>query len=519
MRSPRRVLYERIAQLGDESKRFVDIGAQLRVYERGPDDKPVPGDLLERVYGGRYDTWQKRYIGPPQKIVELSCHPGQVELLTFTDSKILRVLALGAKGGGKTDGIVRRALLNALIAPGKPHGVIAPTSKRMRICWKKVLDIVGPLGWVESVSASDDVIVLVNGATLPFFSAKRQSSALGSPIAGWDLHTAVEDEQQNIDEESLQEVDARGRINPEFQVFSAASNEAIPHFQERVREYKHAEGKRVITFDCYSNAFTPLAYWNKIKANWPADVWERIMLGVDAPMSGRVYPAFSIQDNVAPVPALGREVTQAIAKVRYGEFYDYIIGSDFGTLKSASIVLKAYKDPKGSRDDRLWWAIDELVTIGKTTDWHVDALLERYPMSDELQRPNFVMVSMPHVNANQAGKKERTDYHIVRNKGLNIVSAAGKPISRHHRFSMVNSLLHAADGKRRLFIDCDGHGRSKCPELVKSLYGYMLKDIGLKKNANDLSDAGDGLGYGLFPWERIRGSQNIEKLGANVGSS
>ncbi|MHA1574018.1 MAG: hypothetical protein ACTSX8_08485 [Alphaproteobacteria bacterium] len=497
----------------------MDIGAQLRVYDRGPGDKPVPGVLLDRVYGGRYDSWQKRYIGPPEHIVELSCHPGQVELLTFEDSKILRVLALGAKGGGKTDGIVRRAILNALVAPGKPHGIIAPTSKRMRICWKKVLDIIGPLGWVQDIKASDDEILLINGATLVFFAAKRQSAALGSPIAGWDLHTAVEDEQQNIDDESLQEVDARGRINSAYQVFSAASNEAIPVFQERVREYKRSDRKRVITFDCYSNSFTPLAHWEKLKATWPDDVWERIMLGIDAPISGRVYPAFSMQESVIPRPVLGKEVTQDICKIRYGEFYDYIIGSDFGTLKSASVVMKAYKDPKGGREDRIWWAIDELVTIGKTVDWHVNALLERYPMIDELQRPNFVMVSMPHVNASQAGKKERTDYHIVRKKGLHIVSAAGKPITRHHRFSMVNSLLHAADKKRRLFIDSDEHGRSRCPELVKSLYGYMLKDVGLKKDSRDLSDASDAMGYALFPWERIRGMQNVQELGANVGRS
>lgn len=517
MRSPRRVLYERIAQLGDETKRYVDVAAQLRVYDHGPDDKPIPGALLPKVYGGRYDSWQKRYVGKPDKIAEISCHSGQVDLLTFNDAQILRVLALGAKGGGKTDGIVRRAILNALTAPGKAHGIIAPTAKRTLICWKKVLSILEPLGWIKEIQAKDDVIVLVNDAILPFFSAKRHSALLGSPIAGWDLHTAVEDEQQNIDEESLQEVDARGRTNAEYQIFSAASNEANAMFQERIREYKQAEGKRVIHFDCYSNVFTPRAYWEKLKANWPADVWERIMLGLDAPMTGRVYPAFSITENVVPRPRLGKDVTPLIANRRYGERYDYIIGTDFGTLKSASIVLKAYKDPKGDREDRLWWAIDELITVGKTTEWHIEALLERYPLSDELNRPNFVMVSMPHVNANQAGKKERTDYHLARKKGLHIVSAAGKPISRHHRFSMMNTLLLAADGKRRFFIDSDEHARSACPELVKSLYGYMQADVGLKKDERDLSDASDAAGYAVFPWERIRGSQKMEKLGASVG--
>jgi hypothetical protein len=82
----------------------------------------------------------------------------------------------------------------------------------------------------------------------------------------------------------------------------------------------------------------------------------------------------------------------------------------------------------------------------------------------------------------------------------------------HHRIAMLNACLFAADGRRRLFVDCDASGRAKAVKVIDSLEGLMLNASDKPehygkgtKGGEDLTHYTDALGYALFPFENFRG--------------
>lgn len=514
MRSPRARYIERIRDIGDASDRFIDIAARLQVYRRGKDGKPEKAELLPQVWGGRWDTRARKYVGRASRISEISCHPGQIDLLTFHEQGIGRVLALGAKGGGKTDAIVRRAILNALEIPGGFHGLVAPTAKRLGIVWNKAVSLLRELGWLKSIRWSEGCVEMLNDSRLLFMSSKRQSADLGSPIAGYDLHSCVEDEQQNIDDESLAEVDARGRVAASFCVFSAATNERIPEFQARVLQYRQAPWAKVLRFTAEENPWYSLDRLNQMKAQWSPDEWRRIMESEDVPHERAVYPQFSISENCRPLPDVFHDITRQITKAKFdpnGSGYDYIIGSDFGVLTTCSTWFRVMRDPSG---DRLWWAVGEVVTKNNTAAHHVEDCKEWGRKNGMmLHDTRLLFVSMPHVNAGQKGQTEQHDFVQVKKAGMRIVQASAAPISRKHRFSMVNAMACAADGKRRLFVATKS-GKLTCPRGVESFGGLLYGPDGnpnaFGKGEHDLTHFTDTFGYALFPWEQFRGTTSIE---------
>lgn len=154
-RSPRKAIYEQIRRLAHLDTRTIDVAARLRVWKRNPDDPdgaPVPGELLPRVYGGKYDLFRRRYVGTPDRIEEIACHPGQVDFLTRDDPEVYRLLAKGSPGGGKSMVAVVRGLLADLDAPNGVSGAVAPTRERTKILWRKTLDVAGPRGWIDRKS-------------------------------------------------------------------------------------------------------------------------------------------------------------------------------------------------------------------------------------------------------------------------------------------------------------------------------------------------------------------------------
>lgn len=514
MRSPRSIYIETVRTLSNREARYIDMAAQLRVYRRSKKDTPEPAELLPTVYGGRFDLFQGVYLGQPSLIRELSCHAGQVPVITFNVDGVSRVLALGAKGGGKTEAVVIRALLNALEIPNGNHGLVAPTGKRLNILWRKFIDIVRRFGWIQRIRWSDGMIELKNGSTMIFVSAKRQSQDMGSPIAGYDFHSCVEDEQQNMDDESLLEVDARGRVNPDYCVYSTATNERVPEFQQRLQVYRNAPWSRVLRFTAQDNPWYSLRRLDAMRAQWSPEEWRRVMESEDVALTNAVYPQFSVADNVRRRPEIGVDITAQMTRDKFdpnGEGYEYIVGTDFGVLTTVSTVFKVYRDPQG---DRIWWAIDEIVGKNETADAHCARVLARYPTSD--MRPKFLAIAMPHVNAGAAGQTEVQDFYQAKRRGIRIVKAHHKTISRKHRFSMVNALLCAADKKRRLFISCDEHNRPSCPKAIESFqmleYGPDGNPNDFHKSERDLTHYTDTFGYAAFPWEKFRGSDEIRLM-------
>ena len=509
MRSPRRTYIEQIRQRGDGTDRVIDMTARVRVMRRGPSGV-VPGELLPEAYGGLWDTWSHEYRGLG-KPVEFQVHPGQVKLIrSFDEPHTRRTLSLGSQGGGKTEGLVIVAILLSLWHAGKYGGVVAPTRGRVKVVWRKILKAL-PAQWIRDIRPGDNEIHLKNGSVIQFFAAKKQAKSAGSPFAGNDWYWAVEEEQQDIDDESLEEVDARGRVNPDFQVFSGATNEPYGHFQRRVLEYEANASRKVVRFTGPENVFVHPQHWENLKANWSADAYRRKILCEDVPIEGTVYSAFSMKENVKTLPEGFVDITAEVTLAKYRKAYPYVVGVDFGMRVSAAVALKCYRAPAGygwPRTDRIWLVVDELTTENRTTDWHAAAMIERFG-----DPSNFIAITGQDSNSKDP---DRSDFVLFRKRGIQIVRAnPGGVLSINHRYSMVNALLHAADGKRRLFIDRDKNGKARATSTVDSFQNLRLNSSDRAetygkgtRGGDDLTHWTDCVGYALFPFEAFRGASS-----------
>ena len=480
--------------------RFADMGAQLRVYRRGK-RRAVKAELLSRVYGGVYDRLHRRYVGPPTKIEEISCHAGQVPLLTFDEPYVARVLALGAPGGGKTFAIVRRALLNCLDRPNSIGGIVAPTDERRQIVWRDFLELVQPFGWVEDVRESKKEIVLINRAVVQVLAAKRPSVQAGSPLQGRSWDWCCVDESQNVAPDAQVEIDTRGRrAGTKYVVYEAATNSPVPSFKIRLEQYRANEkAHRILRYSGQENPWVDPEYWERLKERMTEREYQELILAQDVAPELLVYGRFNFRENVQPRPQLGRDVTAQITLEKYGRGYKYIAATDFGALTTTSIILKAYA---GKGGDRIWWAIDEFMSYQTTSDIHARKLLSRYAAED------LIVICDPHFNSKDADK---SDMHLMVQEGLHVVPAVHGKIARKHRLSMMNTLFEDARGVRRLFIDCDEKTKTPaCPRFAEACmslqyneYGEAEKD---KKDKNDRTHTPAAVGYGVFPWESFRGA-------------
>ena len=500
--SNKTLLKERIRRLSRESDRYVDIAAQLRVYRRNVADTAAePAELLPRIYGGRYDRLARKYVGPAEKVTEISCHAGQVPLLTFAEPGVARVLALGAPGGGKTFAAIRKALLCALDRANSIGGIVAPTNDRRQIVWRDFLELVEPLGWIEEVKQTAKEIVLVNRTVVQILAAKRPSVQQGNPLQGRSWDWCVVDESQNVDDDTQVEIDTRGRrAGTKYVVFETATNAQVPSFRVRLEKYKaNPILHRILRYEGKDNPWTERAYWERLKGLMSEREYREKILAQDVPPELLVYPRFSFAETVRPVPAGLRDITPLITADRFQRPAKYIIAQDFGVLVNASIVLKAYAGP-GGVEDRLWWAIDEITSYQTGADLHARMILQGYDPDEVL------VVADPHFNSKEADK---SDYQMFRNEGLTIQPAAFGQIPKKHRISMVNTLLEDAAGKRRVFVACDSNKNPACRKLVQSFMSLQYSDNGVaeadKKDLRDMTHWTCALGYGLYPWERFRG--------------
>ncbi len=512
MRTPRRSLIERALSLAESASRVVDIAAQLRVYRRGPDGRAEPAELLPRIYGGRYVRQLRGYTGEtPAKIVEFPVHPGQLDALTYEGPE-MRILALGAPGGGKTSMVVTRAIMVALDMPGVIIGMAGPTvGHNRRVLLPKTRKLLKPTGWIaeETDTEGELSITLVNGTKLLFLGSKEASRALGAAGQGLDLAFVVEDEHQAMPTSTCLEMNARGRQDDAtFHIFSAATNRLHPEFQYRLANwYKSNPEGRLLRYKPQDNVFVADRWWERHRKFMSKDDYEREFGEADAKL-GRIYDRFDDQ-HIRPLPLVGEDITRRLTEdiwgrdEKTGDGYSYVIGQDWGSRFIASVVLKAYKDPLTGR--RLWWAVDEILTDGEGSDRHAQKLFQKYGRRG-------IVVGDPRTKTSLADAAHGSDYTVFHNAGLPVAksSSGRKPQSLRHRFGMMNSLLLDGNGQRHLFVATDPHGYPVCKKLVESFRLYRYDEHTgepdqKNKGVYDVSHATDACSYGLHPFEKIRG--------------
>jgi hypothetical protein len=384
--------------------------------------------------------------------------------------------------------------------------MVVPVADARDVLWKKLIDRIEPFGWVlgePRVAARE--ITIVNRVVFQFRATAKQSTTSKSPLAGLDWHWAVPDEEAYMDEDAMREISARGRVNPDYQVFSSATNEPIHAFQMRLAKRKADPRSKIIRYEGTENCFVSLEHWEALKDDFSDEDYKRYVLCQDVPRAGRVYPTFAYDASVRPVPARGDITAQVVeSKFRGLTGIQWLVGWDPGTTMSASGILKCFD---AGAEERNWYVIDEVSTKDATTEWH-GRDLARWFQQRGIDLKTVLVIGDPHENKDT----DRSDYLQMQTVGFAAVkrSNSGETIERRHRVSMMNALLGDANGRRRLFLAASATGPAKAAKTAESLAGLMYKHNGEidfhGKTYLNLAHWTDNIGYGLFPFEHFRGS-------------
>lgn len=533
--SRRKALLDEIRSLlgaeGD-ARRYVPQWAQLRVYERDAERNVVAGDWRPKVYGGLWDCVLKEYV-PDAKpehahdrdcpegcreggVAEVSCHPGQIRVFEYQSPEgkaawVKRIMVLGGPGTGKTQTLSIAALLLGLDGPHCVIGMVGATADRVEVMWADFEAIAGARGFISSRNKharGGPTITLWNGSRYEFVAAKEPSKRMGSPIQGRSWHYACIDETQNVLDSAQKDIDERGRRNGKgYRIIESATNiqggAAGGHAMLRRETYKTNPERDIIRLAPADNVFVSDEHWATQRASLSDHEWRQRFEVEDLPPEALVYSGFMFGESVRPAPRDRQyDVTRQVTNDRFDQPYLWVAGTDFGTLCTATIWLKAYRVPSLGL---CWWAMHET-----TSGSHSNAGDHARRLISFANPADFIMVADPHVNTKEVDK---SDYELTRRQGVIVRPAAslgpGMPsIKVKTRVNMLNALFCDANGKRRLFLDCDEAGKPRCPRLAQSLMQMTYDEFGnpesVRKDYSDPTHWPAAVAYGLFPFERLR---------------
>jgi len=415
-------------------------------------------------------------------------------------------------GAGKTEVGARWKILRAILQPDCESGCVAPTQKRLKIVWSKILRLLDP-SWVADVRLADQEIILVNGHIIQFVAAKIYSADVGSPIQGYDWVDCLVDEEQDCEDSAMADVAMRGRVaGANYSVLTTCTLKDTPQWRERKQRYISQPSTTIYQMAATANPFIDPEYWENLRQTLTEREYRMRVLAEDARPERSVYPDFMRETHVRTLPELGiRNVTP---KLTGG--YDMLIGHDPGSLCDVSVLLRAY-EIKGESGP-VWFVIDELTTEQSTSEYHAHRLLEllqtkwhtQLPGNDE---PKVLIRADPYGNTET--RPHVTVYREFANVGFKIKAAEYNrkmsgpgSIPKEARIGVVNTLLRNAAKETRLYFAAERDGNPTAKKLVAAIEMSERDEAGKaeseKKNKSDLSHWPAAMGYALWWYERTK---------------
>ena len=495
--------------------------------------KPKLRVIRETTHGGMVDTHARppRYVGPSRKPQVWHCGEAQEPLILHAAGEPLRLLVYGAMGAGKTEILAMWAWLQvlALIGTGLQVGLTAPTQERT-VLIRDAMVRRAPESWyrggtlAKGWSERRQIFRFANGVTAKLVSTKLNSSIEGSRIQGYNWAACGSDElQDSVHADS--DIEARGRAAPGGRYKRLGT--CTPKDSADWRAF--SEGVRAIplwglrTIAGLSNPFVPRDWWDQLRQTMSLRDYQRKAEGLDPGPERAVYTSYLREHNIRPIPRIGatditlRVVTESM-----------LLGNDPGSYRDVTILLRCLR--LGKSDVRHWWAVGEVTTEGQTFEAHVLAVKALLQSAFNMQHDDDPESLRGLVRCEPYGDSEaRPDHYFYkawRAEGFRVTSAAfrngeGKNarVPLEAGVEMINRLLCNAAGVRRLFIDCDEHGKPACPKLAEALQSFerdaAYKAKGDKRHKeHDLSDWPMALTLALWPYERLKDGDGIRRAGA-----
>lgn len=507
------------------SERFVDFGIRCHVVRQDLDSGRVvfPGRPPVRVvdtreHGGLVDPYRRVYVGPSRNPLVWYVSEAQAPLL-FGETGRSKTLVFGAAGAGKTNLLAKRPVWLAInfamqglceFAPLR-IGVTAATVQRLDEAIAALYEVCRP-EWFHH-QQDKGYFTLRCGVRLDLRATKEQSAATGSPIQGQNWAAHVGDEYQD-QTHAHKHIVSRGRSAPygvyRQLVTATAKDSAVwRDFRDGLSEDLWSVHK----LKGWSNPFVWPDFWEQQKKEMSDREYRQMVLAEDVPPERAMFPAWKRGRNLQPLPLIGaKDVTKQVTNG-----YSILVGHDPGTLRTVSVLLKAYRLRGENRHS--WFVIGELSTVQTTTEEHADQLVSllhewhcQLPGEDE----DRALVRVDPWTQSDAGTHESV-YRQLRAAGLKTVSAnyrnigtTSKPAKVHVAASveMVNRLLCSAAGETRLYLALDEEGKPMARQTARALELAEWKPDGYRENVRkddkrtDWSDYHSALRYALWSLER-----------------
>lgn len=481
-----------------------------------PRVSPV-GSVLK--FGGVVDTKLEtpRRIGRSRYPQRWYCSEQQLPIILHgTDCKSGQIVE-GGMGAGKTTLGVMWTYLRWIDHLGqfREGAITAPTESRLDVVLREVFGLF-PQTWYQ-YSSGTNVIKLCDGTLIRGVSTYRQSAAQGSRVQGYNWSWLFADELQDQIAEFINSI-ARLRSGREGGAprLGTATAKDDPSYRD-LKDKLHASGqwtqRRLLGPD---SPFVHADHWEAMRKITTDRDYRRLVLAEDIPPESRLYNTFDRKENVRPIPLRARKVTSvALYRKNNNPEQQMLLGHDPGAAKAATVWLDAYALP-GHGDDLFWWVRLEHFTHHRSAEVHATEVLDMTRKHFGLNVPG--RPGVVHVRSQPlGGAEDKPDQNIKRiwdRVGLemkfaqyNQAAVGCGQIKKESRIGMVNTLFCNAEGKRRLFIECDDRGVSVAPRLVEALEVMERDALGRperdeKDVKHDKSDLPAALGYALWPFER-----------------
>lgn len=537
--------------------RYIDIGVTLHVIARDSSGVPmVPGVaapmriIRTHVLGGMLDTKASppAICGPSIAPRVWFCSEDQEPVILHSDEELLGQLVYGSEGSGKSTAIAMWLYCRWLemIGEGREIGAVAPTKRRMKMVRDELFKL-WAADWYE-FKKSLELLVLADGTRIQWVSTKKQSTAGGSPLQGFNWSAGAQDELQDIDDEIHDDMGQRLRAakNGRGKRIGSCTAKETSAFRNR-RDMMLKSGEWVKrTMLIARSPFIDPSYIERRRREISDREFRRRFEAIDLPPDAATYPAFAREHNLIAMPASAREIISNVADVlgvpmnqwvdvtarelsRWGDNLQMLGGHDPGSLHDVTELLKAFDVTFLQKDGTIkiyvcWVVVDEVTTDHTTTEQHVTKLLERLRTRWKLHQLDhngnpsassgkLLIRADPY--GNNDSKPDRSCYTLFRNAGITTHPAAyshdgSKPgrVPKNEGIELVNTLFCNAAKLRRLYVALNADGSPVAKRLVQALEEDERDLAGKaevqRKDKNDLSHWPAALRYALWAIERPR---------------
>jgi hypothetical protein len=315
------------------------------------------------VYGGRYDAWSGRIVGPPDPtaVLVLPCSAMQFELATAEAS---RIEGNGGRGSGKSEGGVLRAVRHICDSPGVAGQIVIPTYDLTKITWKALLKKV-PIWWLrpglEGIRRAERTLAFVNGVVVRFRSADNPDS-----LRGWGGEWCMVDEEGDVASYAFDIIYPSLRNSSRPCLWSVGTPKA-GDYRDRHDELVQRKDTLCIRFDSYTNPFISLAAIEESKRRMTAEMYRQEILAEwldldDAYVCRRWFESGRHGMRLPPPPDW-RDITRNIGPGGYR----YIAGVDYNLgPPNVAWIYRVFAGAPGY--GRRWLLVDIVKAAGEASN-------------------------------------------------------------------------------------------------------------------------------------------------------